>query len=325
MRLRKFLRSVIRILSTVGAIIFLVWIVFAQPSFHRNPTSKVTIDPDQLKKHVETLASTFYPRNFQHPENLDRCANYIAQHFERSGALVEFQPFTVAGRSFRNVIARFHAGHGSKVIVGAHYDACGETPGADDNASGVSSLIELAYLLGHNPPADEVELVAYCLEEPPFFKTELMGSAIHAKSVTPDKAHIRGVIVLEMVGFFQEEWGSQSYPMPLLYLLYPNRANFIGVISQWDQGDWIKKVKSGMKGCTDLPVYSIRAPSVIPGIDFSDHINYWPYGIPSLMITDTAFLRSMAYHTLEDTPDRLDYPRMAQVVISVFEALGHVR
>ena len=144
--------------------------------------------------------------------------------------------------------------------MGAHYDASGDTPGADDNASGVAALIELAFLLGSNTPPGEVELVAYCLEEPPFFKTELMGSAVHAKSIAGDKANIRGVIVLEMVGFFQDGWGSQSYPSPLLHLIYPSRANFIGVISRWDQGAWVKAVKSGMKGRTPLPVYSIRAP-----------------------------------------------------------------
>lgn len=318
---RKLLRSIARILAAVASILFVAWFIYEQPSCRRNPASEAKVDPAKLREHVAAFSQTFRPRDFQHPENLDLCADYIARQFEQAGAAVEFQPFTVAGKSFRNVIGRFNARHGNKIIVGAHYDACGDTPGADDNASGVAALIELAVLLGHRAPTGEVELVAYCLEEPPFFKTELMGSAVHARSIAIDKANIRGVIVLEMVGFFRDEWGSQSYPIPLLHMIYPSRANFIGVIGRWDQGDWVKQVKTGMKGRTDLPVYSIRAPRAVPGIDYSDHLNYWPYGIKALMVTDTAFYRNLAYHSLDDTPDRLDYSRMAQVVVAVCEAI----
>jgi hypothetical protein len=124
-----------------------------------------------------------------------------------------------------------------------------------------------------------------------------------------------------MVGCFSDEWGSQAYPAPVLRLLYPSRANFIGVVGRWDQGDWIKTVKAGMKGATDLSVYSIRAPTIIPGVDFSDHASYWPCGIQAVMVTDTAFYRNNFYHKSGDTPDRLDYSRMAEVVVSVSKAI----
>ncbi|MBU4461047.1 MAG: M28 family peptidase [Verrucomicrobia bacterium] len=315
------MKSAARVLGTVAAVIFAAWFVVAQPSCCRNHPSGEAEDPAKLREHVETLSQRLCPRDWLHRDNLDRCADYIAQHFGQAGAAVEFQPFTVAGKQYRNVIGRFNAGKGSRVVVGAHYDACREGPGADDNASGIAALIELAYLLGRSAPANAVDLVAYVLEEPPFFRTEFMGSAVHAKSLAGDKARVRGVIVLEMVGYFDDEWGSQSYPMPLLRLMYPSRANFIAVASRWDQGDWIKRVKAGMKGRTDLPVYSIRAPSVIPGIDFSDHLNYWPYGFKALMITDTAFYRNKAYHSAGDTSDRLDYKRLAKVVVAVFETV----
>jgi len=220
---------------------------------------------------------------------------------------------------FRNVIGRFGSRKGPRVIVGAHYDSCGDTPGADDNASGVASLIELAYLLQKAPPETEVELVTYALEEPPIFNTDQMGSVIHAKSVAGQK--IKGVIVLEMVGYFRDEWGSQSFPSALLQVWYPSKGNFVGVVGPSDQGAWIKHVKVGMKGATDLPVYSIRAPAALPGIDLSDHASYWPHGIPAVMITDTSFYRNDAYHAPEDTADRLDYTRMAKVVIAVSAAL----
>ena len=194
-------------------------------------------------------------------------------------------------------------------------------PAADDNASGVAALIELAYLLGRHPPARPVELVAYSLEEPPTYQTDSMGSAVHARSIAADTENVLGVIVLEMVGTFSDQRGSQSYPMPMLHLLYPNRGNFIGVVGRWGHGHWIKTVKKAMKDRTPLPVRSIRAPALVPGIEMSDHQNYWPLGLPAVMVTDTAFLRNPNYHTLQDTPDRLDYSAMAQVVVSLFEAL----
>ena len=321
---KKILKAVAKVLGAVATIVFIVWIAVAQPSRHRGVPSSAAVEQDSLRKHVEALAVQFYPRDWQHRDNLDASANYIAEHLKQAGAVVDLQPFTVGGQVYRNVHGRFACGDTPRIIVGAHYDACGEQPGADDNASAIAVLIELAFLLGAMDSPPPVDLVAYTLEEPPFFGTEQMGSAIHAKSLSDHAGSIRGVIVLEMVGYFNDKWGSQSYPAPLLYLMYPSRGNFIGVVSRWDQGEWVKTVKVAMKGRTDLPVYSIRAPVALPGVDFSDHRNYWPHGIPALMVTDTAFYRNKAYHTAEDTPDRLDYRRMAQVTVAVFAAVNSI-
>jgi hypothetical protein len=319
--MRNVITWTIRLFRVAIVISAIGWLI-AQPTCRKNRASTVAVEPERLKAHVVTLSQALYPRDWKHVDNLDKCADYIAEHFTNAGAAVESQVFSVQGMPYRNVIGRFGVGKGAKVVIGAHYDACGETPGADDNASGVAALLELAYLLGRNPPAREIELVAYALEEPPFFRTPHMGSAIHARSIEGEKAAITGVIVLEMVGCFRDERGSQSYPSILLWLMYPSRGNFIAVVGPWDQGDWVKTVKAGMTGATDLPVYSIRAPTVVPGVDFSDHLNYWPLGIHALMITDTAFYRNKAYHAANDTADRLDYNRMSKVVVAVFETLS---
>lgn len=318
---RRLLLSVARIVSAVAVIVSVAGCLMSQPTFGRNRPSAATVDAGRLRTHVVTLSETFHPRDWTHAANLERCAEYIAAHFTNAGAVVHSQPVIARGHEYRNVIARFGVGRGSKLVVGAHYDACGDTPGADDNASGVAALIELGYMLGRNVPDREIELVAYVLEEPPFFRTAQMGSAVHAASLSVEKDSIVGVIVLEMVGYFSEKRGSQSYPSPLLRVAYPGRGNFIAVVGRWDQGPWIKRMKVGMKGTTDLPVYSIRAPAVLPGIDLSDHLNYWPFGFNALMITDTAFYRNRAYHQKDDTADRLDYQRMSSVVVAVFEAM----
>ena len=318
---RKRWRALVRVLGAVAAVLLVTWLVVAQPTFQHNIPSRAIVDAKALRGHVDLLAHTWWPRNWQRADHLDQAADYIAGQFKSAGAVVEGQAFTVGDRSYRNVIGRFAAGRGRRVVVGAHYDSCGDTPGADDNASGVAVLLELARMLGQQAPTSEVELVAYALEEPPFFRTAQMGSAVHAKRLADEHADIRGVIVLEMVGYFDDAWGSQSYPLPLLYAMYPNRANFIGVIGPAGQGAWVKAIKIGMQGTSDLPVYSIRAPSIVPGVDFSDHMNYWPYGFQALMITDTAFYRNKAYHEVGDTAERLDYARMAKVAVAVFEAI----
>ena len=313
--------SCIGILFAVLTAALITGCAVSQPTFRKSSPSAITVNPERLERHVRVLSQDFHPRDWKHVVNLDRCAEYIDMHFRNAGATTTSQVFTARDGQYRNVIGRFGIGQGPKIVIGAHYDSCGDTPGADDNASGVAALIELAYLLGGTALSNEVELVGYTLEEPPFFGTPLMGSAIHAKSMAEETSDVLGVIVLEMVGYFSDERGSQSYPSPVLKLIYPSRGNFIGVVGAWNQGRWIKRVKVGMKGVTALPVYSIRAPASVPGIDFSDHRNYWPHGINALMVTDTAFYRNREYHTLHDTADRLDYVRMSHVVVCVFEAL----
>lgn len=316
--------SLLRVAAVLAGALVVLWLLLAQPSWRRNNRVVGSLDPNRLREHVELLSQILYPRNWRQVQRLERAADYIETQFRAAGAEVERQPIQVGGATYYNVIARFNSEAGPRVVVGAHYDAWEDTPGADDNASGVAALIELAYLIGAGGVTSFVELVAYVLEEPPFFRTDQMGSVAHAAMIARDSTPTRGVIVLEMVGYFSDEPGSQQYPIPLLRFYYPGRGNFIAVASRWDQGAWVRRVKAGMKGATDLPVYSIRAPSWLPGIDMSDHRSYWPHGIPALMVTDTAFYRNTTYHTRKDTADRLDYARMAHVVMAVYAALDRL-
>src|SRR5262249_32175392 len=141
------------------------------------------VDPDRLRRHVSALSETFAPRDYTHVENLDRAADYVEQQFRQAGGEISEQAFVVDSQRYRNIIARFGPESKERIVVGAHYDVCGPFPGADDNASGIAGLIELAFLLGKQKLHTRVELVAYTLEEPPFFRTEQMGSAVHAESL----------------------------------------------------------------------------------------------------------------------------------------------
>lgn len=278
-------------------------------------------DPARLEASVRWLALEAVPRDFQHPEQLERVALELETRFRTCGARVESQPFAVKGRSYRNVIARFGPEGGAPVVVGAHYDAYRNLPGADDNASGVAGLLELARLLGQAPPSFPVELVAYTLEEPPNFRTATMGSAQHAQSLRAKGQPIRAMISLEMIGYFSDEPDSQHFPVPLVGSLYPSRGNFIAVIGRFADIGLTRKVKGAMRGVPGLDTRSMNAPRFITGVDFSDHHPYWDQGYPAVMVTDSAFFRNEAYHTAEDLPERLDYQRMAKVVQGVWCAV----
>ena len=301
--------------------IFSTWILVAQPTFNKNSPSAATLESSRLKAHVLKLSKDYFPRSHTNTINLDRCAEYIRSHFEKAGADTSIQEFTVLGKKYQNVIGFFGDKTGERIVIGAHYDARINTPGADDNASGISGLIELAYLIGKEKFNMGVELVAYTLEEPPFFGTEDMGSAHHARLLHDRKVRVMCMIALEMIGYFSDVSGSQSYPMPALKIFYPNTGNFIAIVGRLNQRKIVKRIKGLMKGATDLPVYSVNAPLLVPGIDFSDHRNYWLYGYDAVMITDTAFYRNQEYHKPGDTAERLNYELMGKAVIQIFEAI----
>jgi Zn-dependent M28 family amino/carboxypeptidase len=277
-----------------------------------------------LEDHVRFLTSEVTPRSAGHPENLDRTATYIADRFRAAGGRTFLQSFDAFGTRYANVLGEFGpVGSAEPVlIVGAHYDVFGETgalPGADDNASGTAGLLELARLLGTQRPRTPVLLVAFTTEEPPFFGSDQMGSAIHANSVAAARRPVRGMICLEMIGYFSPE---QTWPNALFDWIYPSTGNFIGVVGGWSDRKLARDVKRAMTGAGGLPVVSFSGPRETS--DASDHRNYWSHGWPAVMITDTAFLRNPNYHTKRDTADTLDYREMARVVDGVLNAVLHL-
>lgn len=274
-------------------------------------------DSTRLEKHVKKLSLDFPDRTFDNLTRLDGAAAYIESEFAVLDLKVESQRFTVKGRPYRNLVVKLGPDTADVVVIGAHYDVAGEQPGADDNASGIAGLLELARLLKAQPLEQRVELVAFTNEEPPFFRTPHMGSAIHAKSLTDAGKRASLMLSLECIGYFSDAPGSQSHPVKLLNAMYPTVGNFIALVGHYDDGAISRRVKSAMISASDLPVHSINAPGFVVGVDFSDHLNYWNEGFVGMMVTDTAFYRNKAYHTSQDTPDRLDYTRMAMVVNGV--------
>jgi Zn-dependent M28 family amino/carboxypeptidase len=302
-----------------------LWFWVTQPLLTRaTPSAERTVDPARLEAHLRKLSVELTPRDESHIENLDRVAEYIKNEFSQATTLVSEQPYRVNGKSYRNVIAQFGPESEERIVVGAHYDTAGPFPGADDNASGVAGLIELARLLGRQQPPMRVELVAFTLEEPPYFRTTGMGSSVHAESLRKQNVRVRAMFNLEMIGYFSDAPNSQHLPGGILSAFYPSTGNFIGVVGQL--GDWslVRRTKIAMRRAAPLPVYSINAPSLVAGVDFSDQLNYWHAGYRAVMITDTAFYRNRNYHTAQDTAEKLDYKRMAMVVEGVYAAVAEI-
>jgi hypothetical protein len=219
------------------------------------------------------------------------------------------------------VICSFGTENEKRIIVGAHYDVCGKQEGADDNASGVAGLLELARMLKGRKLKYRIDLVAYSLEEPPYFRTEFMGSYIHAKSLADSKTNVYGMISLEMIGYFKDEKKSQSYPIGLLSLFYGNKGNYITLVKKFSAGKFTRKFCREFKSARTIRTKKFTAPPILPGIDFSDHLNYWRFGFSAMMITDTAFFRNKNYHEATDKMEILDIKRMAKVIDGVFASL----
>lgn len=319
---------------------FFLWFYVTQPINVDKTDHRSLMLSQALKAHVIALSVTMAPRDYLHPQNTKKVALYIKKEFAKTNAKVTLQDNpnvndyfrsaniriglhdkSKASDYYKNIVAEFGPDTRERIIIGAHYDAFKGSPGADDNATGVAALIEIAKLLSKEQLKIKVELVAYCLEEPPFFSTKAMGSYAHASTTKNSGSKVKVMISLEMLGYYDNKSASQSYPLGFLKYFYSDQGNFISVIGKFGQTRITRKIKRLVSANTSLPVYSINAPTLLVGVDFSDHRSYWDHGFPAVMITDTAFYRNKHYHLSTDTYDKIDYQRMSSVVAAIYMAV----
>jgi Zn-dependent M28 family amino/carboxypeptidase len=310
-----------RIVLILVALFAIFILLVVNPTRKKKTAIPFSASAARLRSHVEMLANTFRPRDYRHLDNLEKSATYIRNVFTATGARVEDQVYSATGSTYRNVVASFGPESDERIIVGAHYDAVSDTPGADDNASGVAGLLELAGLLKDAKLNTRVDLVAYSTEEPPFFGSDQMGSMVHARSLRSTGAKVRAMLALEMIGYYSDEPGSQSFPFPAMKKLYPDRGNFIVVAGRISDELLTRRIKRAMTSENGVDVYSVNAPAGVAGVSLSDNSSYWNQGYPAVMITDSAFFRNHHYHQASDTPDTLDYERLAKVVAQVAAAV----
>jgi Zn-dependent M28 family amino/carboxypeptidase len=296
------------------------WLKQDNRDFEIKPYPRLS-DTMRITTDLSKITNTSRSRNYKNVDILDDVANYIKMEFLKETPSVEEQKFDVKESEYKNIIASFGPKDAERIIVGAHYDVCGDYQGADDNASGVAGLLELARLLKNQTLKFRVDLVAYTLEEPPYFRTEYMGSYVHAKYLHDNKIPVKGMISLEMIGYYSDTEGSQNYPLGFLKWIYGTKGNFITIVEKLRAGSFAKSFRENMLKEQTIRTKKFKAPSALAGIDFSDHLNYWNFDYSAVMITNTAFYRNKNYHKKQDVVEKLNIGNIGLVVDGVFRAL----
>jgi len=274
---------------------------------------------ENLRKHVEHLTVRIGERNLWKEDSLERAAAYIEGTFRRYGYAVDRQSFTCYGKSSSNLLVET-AGQERRIVVGAHYDTVPGSPGADDNASAVAGLLELARLFREAPGRRRITFVAFANEEPPFYGSNNMGSMVYAESLRANKVPVDFMISLEMIGCFSRD-KIQQYPLPGMSLFYPETADFIGIAGNFRSWRTVSKLKKGIRKHSAMKVQTMVGPESVGGINLSDNVSFWRNGYRAVMVTDSAFFRNRHYHQQTDTMDTLDFDSMAEVVKGLFHTL----
>jgi Zn-dependent M28 family amino/carboxypeptidase len=289
--------------------------------FSRGPMKHIK---SNLIETVSHLSEKIGPRSYLDTGKLDEAAGYIEGKFRSFGWEVTRQPFAYRNNTYCNVSVEV-PGVGERdesiLVIGAHYDTVPDTPGADDNASGVAGLLELARLVSLAPFRRSTRFVAFCLEEPPAFMTSRMGSYLYAQRLFVEGTKVYGMISLEMLGYYCEDEGCQYYPSSIFRLFYPGKGDYIAFVGNISSRRFTRSVKDSFKSVSSLPVKSLSGISLIPGVDFSDHRSFWKFDYRAFMVTDTAFYRNPNYHDPGDTAGTLDYDKMAELVNGLYKAL----
>ncbi|QOY91419.1 M20/M25/M40 family metallo-hydrolase [Paludibaculum fermentans] len=269
----------------------------------------------QLRRDVNVLAGEIGERNLSFkPRQLEQAAAFIETALKNAGYSSESQRYKVGAASARNVEAVVTGSFIPReiVVVGAHYDSVADSPGADDNASGVAVVLALAREFASTKPRRTVRFVGFTNEESPYFWTDDMGSLVYAKRCRQQGDNVVAMLSVESVGFFSESAASQRYPVGL-GLIYPSKGDFLAFVGDLKSRPLLHAVMREFRGPAALPSVGASLPNAVPGAGWSDHWSFWQQGFPAIEVTDTAPYRNPNYHTPMDTPDRLDYVRLARV------------
>lgn len=313
-------------LALAAATAWLLWYMISVPGASWSGELKPLTAEERelaaaLREHVTVIASREH--NVFRLPMLEQAAQYIENALDMAGYFpLGAQRFTAGTTSVRNIEVEVKGGSRASeiVIVGAHYDSAAGAPGANDNGSGVAATLELARLLRESRPARTLRFVLFVNEEPPFFKSEAMGSRVYARRAKDRGENIVAMLSLETIGYYGDQPGSQRYPFPL-GLFYPSTGNFIAFVSNLRSRALLHEVIASFRLHARFPSEGAAAPAWLPGVDWSDHASFWEEGYPALMVTDTAPYRYPHYHSAADTPDKVDYERLARVVAGLHRAL----
>ena len=313
---RKLLQWLIIISLLFGIALYAGCGIYMPGKSHRGALPPISPQQEtveqELRRVVTTLAEEHLDRHTSHPKKLAAAADWVQSEFETLGYAVTRQTYDVRGVSCDNLIAEIK-GSEEIVVLGAHYDAFPETPGANDNASGVAALLSIARYFKDKQPTRTIRFVAFTNEEPPHFNSPYMGSLVYAKQCRANNDQIIAMFSLETMGYYTDEPESQNYPRTVAWL-YPSTGNFVGFVGNKESRKLAERTVKLFRKSVAFPSQGAALPERMVGVGFSDQRSFWANDYPGLMITDTAFFRYDHYHTPEDTPDKLNFPHFARVV-----------
>jgi hypothetical protein len=319
-----FYSFVLATLSLLALLSYMTWM--PTPDFEGDE-KEIEIESSELEvrlqEHVVRLSKSTVGRNIISADNLTPARNYIARQFTNMGFNPRYQSYEIEGDEYSNIIVDIPSSvEGAPVlIVGAHYDSVENSPGANDNASGVAALIEIGrYFSIHQPLHNHLRLIAFANEEPPFFQTEEMGSLLYAKTLSSKDEMVLGMISLETIGFYTDEKGSQKYPR-LFNLLYSDQGNFLSFVGNFQSRNLLTSSIALFRKQSNVPSEGVVSPAFVPGVGWSDHWSFWKTGQNAIMVTDTAPYRYRHYHKTTDTPDKLNYNQYAKVVFGLYKVI----
>lgn len=315
---KKMVTAILLVIIIIAAYLIyaIVKIRFAPSIMTPGPEKAMSGDSRQLYGHVEHLSVRIGSRSIYEYSKIEETKRYVVSCLESFGYTPALQKYSHDGQVFSNIIVSIEGKTRPDeiVIIGAHYDTVFGTPGADDNASAVAMLLEMSRILKGFSPGRTIRLVFFVLEEPPSFMTEHMGSYVYAKEAKAKNENIKAMICLEMLGYYFDKKGGQTFPLPLMNLLFSTTPDFIAVVGNLKSRSLVNTVRSSLTRSSGIPVETLSTVSFVPGVDFSDHRSFWKMGYPAVMITDTAFYRNPNYHTERDTIHTLDFNRMTELL-----------
>ena len=276
---------------------------------------------ENLHRHVEYLSVRIGDRHLWKDSSLEKTADYIESAFADNSYAAWRQTYSCYGKNVSNLIVEKTGTEEELVIIGAHYDTVPGTPGADDNASAVAGLLELARLMKGNKNKKTLVFVAFVNEEPPCFGSYNMGSMFYARHLKERGISVEVMASLEMIGFFSRE-PIQTYPVPGMGLFYPKTGDYVAVVGNIHSSKYVSFFKKRIRKHSRINTRSLTAPQFFGGINLSDNYSFWHHGYRAVMITDTSFFRNKNYHQETDTIETLDFEQMAELVKGLYYTLS---
>ena len=285
---------------------------------------RMSIELGEIRRDMESdidYLQRLGPRNSENEttyQQLRHCEEWISQRWESQGYLVKKHTFSFKGRDYSNLEIEIlgRVTPSEIIILSAQYDTLPDSPGANNNGSGMAILFQLSRLLKMHQPDRTLRLLNFVNEEDPFFGTGMMGSFQYAKKCHQLREDIKVMLSMDALGIYKEEPGSQSLPFPFS-VFYPHRGNFLAFIGNLNSRKYVTEATRGFKKGSSFPIEAGVVPEWAKGAGWSDHRSFWKFGYRGIMVTDTGGFRSPYHTSREDTMEKLNFEAMSRIVIGM--------